>query len=169
MVNLRDFYQLSVVLTGYNEVHLRGTGVGEGYCEVLTALVSEDILSELFDCYTALQQEYAADAMDEQLRVTILASPKFGPVARNIVKMWYLSIWYQLPEDWRARYGVPGQSPGRYQDTQFVISPNAYVQGLVWPALHSHPMAAKQPGFGTWAFPPEDAPIPVNLEAYNND
>ena len=34
-----------------------------------------------------------------------------------------------------------------------VVSAAAYREGLVWPAAGTHPMSAKQPGFGTWAKP----------------
>ena len=34
------------------------------------------------------------------------------------------------------------------------ISPEAYIQGLVWAAANTHPPGAKQPGYGSWALPP---------------
>jgi hypothetical protein len=34
-----------------------------------------------------------------------------------------------------------------------VISADAYREGLAWVAVGTNPSAAKQPGFGTWAWP----------------
>jgi len=165
MDKLADFYQVSVVLTGYNRSRLMATGVGEEYFEVLTSLVPEPIVNELFVCSRALAHEYKGDALNEKFREQILSNDRLGPVARNILKMWYLSLWYQLPPSWREQYGQPTQTTGKYQDVDFVISENAYIQGLVWPALGSHPMGAKQPGYGTWAFKPGEEITRFNLEA----
>ena len=35
-----------------------------------------------------------------------------------------------------------------------VVGSQAYVEGLVWRDIGSHPQAAKQPGWGTWAWAP---------------
>jgi len=153
---LDDFYHLSAALTDYKVVQLKGTGVGEEYLDVLSTIIPRDILAELFGCYRSLDTQHPAKSKDQMIRSLILCDAKFGPVARNIIKMWYLSIWYQMPDDWRQLYGKPSQSPARYQDVQFVVSRNAYIQGLVWQALGSHPMGAKQPGYGTWSDKPVD-------------
>ncbi len=157
---LADFYQLSVALTGYNLAHLKGTGVGEKYYDVLSTFVSEEILANLFDCFQSLQPN------KEQLRSAILANACFGPVARNIIKMWYVGNWYQLPPLWQQRYAIPSQIPDEYQkklvNGQFVISSDAYLQGLAWTALNSHPMGGRQPGFSSWAMPPENQTDNVN-------
>lgn len=162
---LADFYQLSVSLTGYNHAHLMGTGVGEQYYDVLSTFVSEPILISLFDCYKTLQPS------ETQLRSAILANACFGPVARNIIKMWYLGNWYQLPSLWLQRYGIPTQVPDKYQQKlvagQFVISADAYLQGLAWTALNTHPMGGRQPGFASWAKPPKQQTIDtidINLD-----
>ncbi|WDE13479.1 hypothetical protein [Thalassomonas haliotis] len=165
MDKLTDFYQVSVVLTGYNRSRLMATGVGEEYFQVLSSLVPEKIIDELFICSKALAHEYKGQALNEKFREQILSNDRLGPVARNILKMWYLSLWYQLPQSWRESYGLPSQSPGKYQDVDFVISENAYIQGLVWPALGSHPMGAKQPGYGTWAFKPGEEITRIKLDS----
>ena len=55
--------------------------------------------------------------------------------------MWYMGQW----------------APSVNQATNLAqarnISPNAYVQGLVWNLADTHPPGAKQPGFGSWAKP----------------
>jgi hypothetical protein len=35
-----------------------------------------------------------------------------------------------------------------------IINAEAYKQGLMWTAGHTHPPGAKQPGYGSWAKPP---------------
>ncbi|NOX93163.1 MAG: hypothetical protein GXP18_12170 [Gammaproteobacteria bacterium] len=164
MNRLSDFYRLGAALTDYEIVQLEGTGVGEEYYDVLTSLVSGNILDELFDDYNNLDKTCSGHVPDEQIRSSILANPKLGPVARNIIKLWYLSIWYQLPENWRQKYGIPNQTKNKYQDVQFIVSRNAYIQGLVWQATGSHPMGAKQPGYGTWSAAPGNQPHPVNFQ-----
>ncbi|OZG71114.1 hypothetical protein BTA51_22300 [Hahella sp. CCB-MM4] len=153
---LDEFYHLSSALTDYKVVQLKGTGVGEEYLDVLSTIIPQDILSELFDCYRSLKVQNSSKPKEQLIRDAILCDAKLGPVARNIIKMWYLSIWYQMPDDWRQQFGKPNQGSPKYQDVQFVVSRNAYIQGLVWEALGSHPMGAKQPGYGTWSDKPTD-------------
>jgi hypothetical protein len=75
-------------------------------------------------------------------------SEKYGPIARNITKLWYAATWEQLPRGWRDAYG---SSPG---DKTFVISADAYPTGLLWVAIGVNPPGANAPGFGTWSDPP---------------
>jgi len=164
MNRLADFYQLSATLTDYETVQLKGTGVGEEYYNVLISLIPENILNELFDGYNSLDKNCFGNITDEQIYSDILANPGFGPVARNIIKLWYLSIWHQLPANWRRKYGIPGQANDKYQDVQFIVSRNAYIQGLVWQATGRHPMGAKQPGYGTWNATSEEPARPIYLQ-----
>ena len=57
-------------------------------------------------------------------------------------------MWFQLPAEWRNVHGAWAN------DVTFVVSPQSYTEGLVWKAIHTHPPAAKQPGYGSWALPP---------------
>ncbi len=150
-----DFYRISAPLTGYDEAQLRGTGVGETYLEVLSTLIPATITHQLQDAFLNLSHD-CDDTLNEQIRIHILSNEKLGPVARNIIKMWYLSIWYPMPQDWTSNYSEPTQTPGKYEDVEFIISEDAYIQGFAWDALKSHPMGAKQPGWATWSFAPED-------------
>lgn len=155
MAQMDDFYHLSATLTGYSVAQLQGTGVGQQYLDVLMAIVPHSTLTELFDDFRRLREDDTPAVLETGIQRHILSSPKLGPVARNIIKLWYLSIWYPLPGEWRAHYGQPSQAEERYRDVEFVVSGNAYIQGLVWQTLGSHPMGAKQPGYGTWAEPPD--------------
>jgi hypothetical protein len=84
-----------------------------------------------------------------QLRREIFGNQMLGPIARNIIKLWYVGIWYQLPRVWAEAHG------SRPADVTRTVSPEAYVEGLLWPAIGAHPPGAKAPGYGSWASPPE--------------
>lgn len=68
---------------------------------------------------------------DILVRQRIFDDATLGPLARNLIQLWYLGQW-----------GFP------------VISAQAYQEGLVWKAIGAHPQGAKQQGFGTWSSPP---------------
>jgi hypothetical protein len=80
----------------------------------------------------------------------LFEDPDYGPIARNLTALWYTGQWSQLPAEWRNAQGAWAN------DTTYVVSPSAYVEGLVWKAMGTHPKAAKQPGYGSWALPPTD-------------
>lgn len=148
--SVESFVSLSAVLTGYERVELLGTGLaGEYYSQVL-AVVGPDITGDLLDIGTRILHEYGhvEAARDAAVRQELLASPKFGPVARNIIQLWYWGSWIQLPPAWRHQYGTS------LQDTTHFTSAEAYKQGLIWDAMRSHPQGAKQPGFGSWSLRP---------------
>ena len=83
-----------------------------------------------------------------RLEALVMDDPDLGPLARNVIALWYLGQWNALPNDWRNRHGA---SP---RDVPRVISADAYAAGLVWTAAGAHPMGAKPPGYGSWANPP---------------
>jgi hypothetical protein len=140
---LAAFLRLSVILTGFEEHVLLGTGMLQAYYDELLLIIGAREAGSLLG---ALGQ--VPDSDDTQFQKVILCSARYGPVARNVLTMWYLGTWTQLPREWRAAYGATAY------DTDHVVSAAAYREGLVWPAAGTHPMSAKQPGFGTWAQPP---------------
>ena len=143
-----QFYTLSAVITGFSEFDLRGTGVGETYLAMLKTAAGEANTAELLGLWRRIE-ECDQGTWDHLLRTKLFSSQKYGPMIRNLVKMWYTGSWSQLPPSWREAYGpFP-------EDYTHVLSSESYTEGLVWRAAHTHPQGAKQPGFGTWAFPPE--------------
>lgn len=100
-----------------------------------------------------------ADGDDDGFRKVILDDPRYGPAVRNVLVMWYLGTWSQLPREWRNAYGATSY------DTDHVVSAAAYREGLVWPAAGTHPMSAKQPGYGSWARPPVMEPHVIEATA----
>jgi hypothetical protein len=145
-----DFYALSVVLTGYSAFELHGTGVGDEYFNTVKHVVGDDMLTELLTTYRQVEEKAAGDEskLEQLMRSEILSSTKLGPIARNIIQMWYVGNWYELPDAWYAAY----HTTGNVRHTH-VISAQAYQEGLVWKAMETKPMGAKWPGFGTWGEP----------------
>lgn len=137
-----DFLRLSAILTGYDDFELHGTGMLQTYYDELLHIIGGREAGALFGALGAV-----ADGDREAFETVILDSPRFGPVARNIVRMWYLGVWAQLPRAWRNVHGATSD------DTDHVVSAAAYRASLVWPTAGTHPMSAKQQGFGSWSLP----------------
>ena len=142
MTPARSFAALSAALTGFREADLWGTGMVETYLDELFATVGDAIVARLL---TAGDDALRAG----ELEALVLDDPDLGPVARNVIVLWYLGQWNALPGEWRNRHGA---SP---LDCPRVISADAYAAGLVWRAIGAHPMGAGPPGYGSWAEPPE--------------
>jgi hypothetical protein len=135
-VNSRSerFIVLSARLTGFGRVTLLGTGMTTEYLAALDAVLGAELVDELL----------AADDAG-----ALLGDAKLGPVAQNLILLWYCGTWTALPDDWRAVYG---SSP---LDTTHVASAEAYQAGLQWVVAGAHPAGARQQGFGAWAVAPE--------------
>lgn len=140
------FLELSELLTGFGQVDLLGTGVAVEYLSTLEAVLPEGLLDDLLAAYEALP---AGAERDAAVASTILSDPKLGPVARNVILLWYCGAWTALPDAWRAAYG---SSP---LDTNRVVSADAYLAGLQWVVARAHPAGAQQQGYGAWALPPD--------------
>jgi hypothetical protein len=145
-----DFLAFSVAVTGYPRVRLLGTGQAQIYLSTVTEVVGEAIVRELLEAFGRVREAAGEDeaVLEDELRREILSDEKLGPVARNVIKLWFVGTWYQLPSDWRDAFGA------REQDVTFVASPTSYTEGLLWPTIDANPSGAKGPGYGTWAFPP---------------
>src|SRR4051812_27023508 len=88
------------------------------------------------------------DDVEEQLRLKVMDDPDLGPLARNLVVLWYTGGWVQLPADWRERNGASSLDGDR------LLSAQSWTEGLMWPAIGAHPTGAKLPGFASWVGPP---------------
>ncbi len=104
-------------------------------------------MGKLLGAFTALGN--SQEEREGQIEAQILNSDRYGPVARNIIRLWYLGAWQQLPREWRNLYGATSF------DTDHIVSAKSYQESLVWIAGGAHPMGAKQQGFGAWAKKPE--------------
>lgn len=141
------FLAFSSEVTAFSVFELEGTGQADAYFAAVQSVVGAAVLEELLDAYAAVRH-----LDDEQrphaLRREIFGDEKLGPIARNVVKLWYAGIWYQLPRSWTLAFGA------REKDTTFTVSASAYPEGLMWRAVGAHPPGAKAPGYGSWAEPP---------------
>lgn len=146
----RRFLQLSEALTGFNDAELYGTGVVELYLGTLTAIVGDAMTGRLLQAWDDIAVAAGTDTrrVEQLLRRAVLEDDTLGPLARNLAYLWYTGGWNQLPPQWRDVHGASAL------DQTYIISPEAYTQGLVWQAIHTHPQGAKQPGYGSWALPP---------------
>lgn len=132
---LDRFVDFSVAVTGYDSFRLHGTGQVPVYFATLTRVVGDGLAGELLQTFERVRTEAAGDAtaMERLLRRDIFSDDRLGPIARNVVKLWYVGIWYQLPPEWRDAYGV------LEEDTTFVPSPSSYAEGLLWPTIDANP------------------------------
>jgi hypothetical protein len=149
---VRRFVGLSAALTGYDAAELWGTGMVHAHLDATWRAVGSRVLGDLLSAWANAAELSTQDGqppLDALVREMVLAPASIGPVACNVVILWYLGEWDQLPADWRDAHGADAA------DTSGIASPEAYAQGLVWDAIGTHPQGAKMPGYGSWALPPE--------------
>lgn len=146
----QDFLTFSSEVTGFTQFELLGTGQSDAYLEAVLGVVGEAPVDALLLRWRSICSETRSGPdRDFALRREIFGDAWLGPLARNIIKVWYSATWCQLPTAWREAYGA------RPNDVTFVVSPGAYPEGLIWKAIDANPPGAKGPGWGTWASPPQ--------------
>ncbi|WP_293111300.1 hypothetical protein [Moorena sp. SIO4G3] len=150
---IEHFLDFSVVVTGFSRFDLLGTGQAELYYQTVETKIGKPILKELLDTFHDLdlkaQKNYKPSILTEGLHSDILAYWKLGPIARNIIKLWYTATWYELPDQSGKDFGVT-----LVDNKTCIPSPQAYPEGLVWRAVGVNPPGAKAPGYGTWSEEP---------------
>ena len=139
-----NFLLLSVQLCGISNFDLMGTGYARRYFDTVEGIVGRDLLHRLLEAFAALPAAPSHGA----LQAAILNHPEFGPIARNIIKLWYTATWFQLPPTWRENFGA------RPDDRTFVPYPYAYAESLLGPSVGAHPAGAKPTGHQSWTMPP---------------
>jgi hypothetical protein len=147
---LDDFVAFSAVATGFTAFDLAGTGHADLFLASVDDIVGEAIVDELLAAFRRVSGVPGSDepAVHRGLRREVFSDACLGPVARSLVKLWYVGTWYGLPADWREAYGE------NELDRTFVVSRTAYSEGLLWPAIGATPPGAKPIGYGMWATPP---------------
>lgn len=146
---LQAFLDFSSELTAFTVYDLSGTGMAEDYMKTADAITGAATLDAILEAHGRLAGGGGSPA-DRKALISreILGDTRLGPVARNIIKLWYTGTWNSLPPAWIERYGPAPK------DHTFVVSPAAYVEGLLWKAIGAHPAGAKGPGYGSWRHPP---------------
>ncbi|WP_309111374.1 hypothetical protein [Saccharothrix sp.] len=152
---LEDFLSLSVDLTAFERTDLLGTGLARQYLAKVRDACGEDVVTALLEAHRAARTEAAEDGarpdpqrLDRALRHRIFSEERLGPVARNVIKLWYAGTWYGLPPEWTDSYGA---QPAAETST---VTAASYQEGLLWRAIAANPPGAKAPGYGAWARPP---------------
>ena len=145
-----EFLALSATLTGFSVFRLEGTGQTDAYLDTVTGIVGAATVEALVTVHRRVVDAAGDDEarLERGLRRELLSDAELGPVARNLVKLWYVGTWYELPAAWRDTFGPS------LRDRTFVVSPEAYTEGLLWPAVGANPAGAKPFGYGMWAKPP---------------
>ena len=148
--SLKDFLALSVDLTAFPETDLLGTGLGGQYLAKVRAACTDAVVADLFAAHHAARAEAAGDptGLDRALRHRIFSDDRLGPVARNVIKLWYAGMWYGLPPEWTDTFGA------RTAAETSTVTAASYQEGLLWRAIGANPPGAKAPGYGSWAQPP---------------
>ncbi|MDC8004085.1 hypothetical protein POV27_08470 [Aureisphaera galaxeae] len=144
------FYGLSVLLTGYDEVVLYASGQGETYFKTVRRILGKQLMTQLLSEFQVILEQSKGNSkkLHTLLKKEMLKDAKWGPVCRNIIQLWYMGNWYEMPTEWQENY------VSSTEDTTHVVSASSYIEGLVWKAMGQHPKSAKQPGYHTWAVPP---------------
>ena len=146
---------MSVDLTAFEETELLGTGLAHQYLAKVRAACGDEVVAALLEAHRAARADAAGDAgsydrtlLDRALRHRIFSDDRLGPVARNVIKLWYAGMWYGLPAAWTDCYGAQTAA-----ETSTVTAAS-YQEGLLWRAIGANPPGAKAPGYGSWAQPP---------------
>jgi len=133
-MTLETFVSLSSILTGYAESTLKPGAdtqkLSELYFNVLNKEVAAQTISQLNTVFLGLSNPDEATVKTQIVKDSIL-----GPIAKNIIQMWYSGIWYNLNDK---------------PDESYVVSSIAYKNGLVWSTIYAHPMGYSEETFGYW-------------------
>jgi hypothetical protein len=128
-----EFIEFSAAITGFSLVKLEGTGVAETYWNELVKQTDQSTADALLAAWE--EAKNSSKPLDQALQELIFDDTDLCPVARDVITAWYTGQW-----------GCSAET---------TITSQTYIEGLVWSAANAHPMGAKQPGFGTWSFPPD--------------
>ncbi|ONI92720.1 hypothetical protein ALI22I_02185 [Saccharothrix sp. ALI-22-I] len=167
---LREFVKFSAAVTGFSEFDLWGTGQAEAYYETVVNQVGPDAIQNAISSDPSV---VPADPVVQSIIKLWYVGVWYGPelAGRVDVAAWTapgrsgakpaVSDDSQPEESWN-RQAVPGQhqagESGAYAEdgrkALFVVSSEAYTEGLLWRAIGAHPSGAKAPGYGSWVNPP---------------
>jgi hypothetical protein len=134
------FLALSAALTGFTAFQLQGTGQAALYQATASSMAGPCERARLARRLRRHRRAGSPADQDRCLRRDVLSDDRLGPLARSIIKMWYVGTWYELPRDWRERFG------GSAQDHDHVPSPQSYTEGLLWPAVGANPQGPSPSG-----------------------
>ena len=93
------FLELSVAITGYDDAVLWGTGMVDTYLTFVLDAVGDQVTGRLLSVWHQVADAAQGDpsALDQMLRDEVFADPTLGPVARNLIVLWYLGDGSSCP------------------------------------------------------------------------
>lgn len=145
------FMELSEEFCCIPAFHLRGTGYAKTYFDTVLSNVGIDALERLLAAYQRLPA-CCREHRDDAIRADVLSDDEFGPIARNIIKLWYTATWFTLPLEWRTKFTT-------FRNGQMYLPATyAYPESLLGPAVGAHPAGAKPMGYQSWVLPPKCLP-----------
>ncbi|OCX50491.1 hypothetical protein BEL04_22185 [Mucilaginibacter sp. PPCGB 2223] len=139
------FLEISALLTGFNKAELQGTGMVATYYNTVANIPQDPNYSDqelaaneanvgfFFEEVNSILKENKKDESKLQQAIAgrLMPLSAYNGLAQSIITLWYTGSW--------------GAN---------VVNAQAYIQGLMWDTAEAHPPGAKQPGFGSWSFPP---------------
>ena len=135
---LDDFIAMSSVLTGTRELD---RGIAGQYFERISKDAEGSKLSALLGVFREIQA--AGGDTTEAIRQRIMNDGALGPLAQQIIILWYTSAIHTQDEKGNHKFDFPDD-------------PNQYFSGLVWTAIRAHPLGLSGGYFGHWKYPPEN-------------
>jgi hypothetical protein len=151
---INSFLAFSAEVTAFTTFELQGTGQAQAYLDACTSVVGAAVLGDLLNAYEAIGPANLPDR-EERFRKAIFGDEKLGPIARNIIKLWYSGgIWNELPDAWTKSYGA------LERNVTFVVNEDSYPEALIYQAIGANPPGAKAPGYGSWVGPPVIPAVP---------
>lgn len=136
------FLQISSALTGFSQEELLATGMVETYFNVAVNSNSLLVAESFFSDAAEILKFHGEDevSLNEEILRQLIPDCFYNGLAKNIITVWYTGRWEAN-----------------------VISPQTFVEGLIWGIADSHPPGAKQPGYGSWS----DLPISAQINNRN--
>ena len=139
------FAQRCAVLTGFELYDLLATGMADLYLATARDQVGATVLGKVL---SVVDQDLGSLSGTEL------------EVARALTYLWYTGAWPRLAPE------AHGLLRREAANIEFIVSPDAYTEGLVWRTFNGHPAGAKAPGFATWALKPPplswpESPVPI--------
>ncbi|HLM67567.1 MAG TPA: hypothetical protein VK358_08580 [Longimicrobium sp.] len=149
--SVTSFGRLSAVLTGFPLERvapaLDPIGLPAQFLAWVTDRMGQPAVQQLLAVYDGIDQQTGGNLAQQgpPVQAKILADATLGPLARRIMRLWYLGTWYDT------------EPPAGPFPTGQVVSMNAYTGGLAWDAMQAHPMGYSEMHYGYWS----DVPAPV--------
>jgi hypothetical protein len=139
------FVTVTSQVTGITVLELEATGLIDAHANLFLTILDA---SGNGDQFINAMQTLAADPNPAKAIPGAMKDAFFGPLLSNLICLWYLGEWLQLPSSWYVRGAQPSI------DTNTIPSPLAYAQAFAWRDAGAHPPGSRPTGYGGWALPP---------------